>query len=79
MQSCHIVVAVRLKTRMTRLRKTKISDRGEVASVDGAHSYNQNERFVCTVFHICGKREASWDLRLLAQTSGQRETKDCRA
>jgi hypothetical protein len=71
MQSCHIVVAVRLKTRMTELQERARAARNRAASADGLTEglYNQTGRAVCTLFHIwehqCGPGYRSPRLRLL--------------
>jgi hypothetical protein len=53
MQSCHIVVAVRLKTRMTKLRKRRRAACNRAASADGLTLgfYNQTGWVVCMLFH----------------------------
>jgi len=53
MQSCHIAVAVRLKTRMTGLRKQRSATRGGFAYADGraASTYNETGQIVCMIFH----------------------------
>jgi len=53
MQTCHIVVAVRLKPRMTKLRKRRRAARYGAISAGGVYAglYNRTGRFVCTLFH----------------------------